>query len=200
MTEPRAGSKGPELEEALKAYFWRAGYFVVRGVPYRVGDDDVTDIDLWLYERPAALTRRRLIVDAKNKQRPKASERIIWCRGLQDALNVDGVIVATTDQRESARRLAQTVGVTLLDGDAVSKLLQSEKLHQETQLFSNELDALVKKSTKAVDPPSGGKRYMRREHRYSRASVLNLRIRIYARPAFLRNKLFLLKQSRNKPR
>jgi hypothetical protein len=145
MTTSRTGGKGPELEEALKAYFWRAGYFVVRGVPYRVEDDEVTDIDLWLYERPAALTRRRLIVDAKNKQRPKSSERIIWSKGLRDALGVDGVIVATTDQRDSARRLARSVGVTLLDGDAVSKLLQSEKLQQVTQLYSSELDASVKK-------------------------------------------------------
>jgi hypothetical protein len=140
-----SGGKGPELEEALKSYFWHAGYFVVRGVPYRLDDDDITDIDLWLYERPAALTRRRLIVDAKNKQRPKASERIIWGKGLQDALGVDGVIVATTDQRESAKRLAKSVNVILLDGDAVSKLLQSGKLVQTTQLFSSNLDALVKK-------------------------------------------------------
>ena len=86
MSTPRTEGRGPALEEALKAYFWQAGYFVVRGVPYRIDDDDVTDIDLWLYERPAALTRRRLIVDAKNKQRPKASERIVWSKGLQNAL------------------------------------------------------------------------------------------------------------------
>src|SRR5437667_6914149 len=145
MAVEHPGAKGLDLEEALRAYFWQAGYFVVRGIPYRLDDDDVTDIDLWLYERPAALTRRRLIVDAKNKQRPKASERIIWGKGLQDALGVDGAIVATTDQRESAKRLAKSVNVTLLDGDAVSKLLQSTKLVQTTQLFSSQLDSLVKK-------------------------------------------------------
>ena len=42
-------SKGSALEEILKDYFLRAGYFVVRGVPYRVEGTDLTDIDLWLY-------------------------------------------------------------------------------------------------------------------------------------------------------
>ena len=97
------GGKGLDLEEALKAYFWRAGYFVVRGVPFRLDDEDVTDIDLWVYERPAALTRRRLIVDAKNRRSPKVSERIIWASGLRAALGVDGAIVATTDRRPAAR-------------------------------------------------------------------------------------------------
>jgi hypothetical protein len=145
MSTPRTEGRGPALEEALKAYFWQAGYFVVRGVPYRIDDDDVTDIDLWLYERPAALTRRRLIVDAKNKQRPKASERIVWSKGLQNALGVDGAIVATTDQRASARQLAKKIGITLLDGSAVSKLMQSERLQQPTQIFSSDLDAQIKK-------------------------------------------------------
>jgi hypothetical protein len=144
MMTTSASSKGPDLEEALKAYFWQAGYFVVRGLPFRMDDDDITDVDLWLYERPAALTRRRLIVDVKNKKSPKATERIIWSKGLQEALRVDGVIVATTDQRQSAKRLAGRTNVVLLDGEAVSKLLQSEKLKQSDQIRSDELDAQVK--------------------------------------------------------
>jgi len=66
--------------------FWRAGYFVVRAVPFRLNGDDVTDIDLWVYERPAALTRRRLIVDAKNRRSSRVSERIISASGLRVAL------------------------------------------------------------------------------------------------------------------
>ncbi len=139
------GSKGIELEEALKAYFWQAGYFVVRGIPYRLEGEFVTDIDLWLYERPAALTRRRLIVDAKNRKSPKVSERIIWSKGLQAALGVDGAIVATTDKRPSARRLSKALDVTLLDGDAVTKLTQSERLRNAGQLRSEEFDKAVKR-------------------------------------------------------
>lgn len=64
----KTGSKGLALEEVLKNYFSRAGYVAVRGVPYRVDGEEVTDIDLWLYERPGAATRRRIIVDVKNKK------------------------------------------------------------------------------------------------------------------------------------
>jgi hypothetical protein len=141
----RQGSKGFDLEEALKNYFSNAGYFAVRGIPYRLEDEDVTDVDLWLYERPAALTRRRLIVDAKNRKSPKALERIIWTKGLQAALGVDGAIVATTDKRPSTRRLSKTLNITILDGDAVSKLMRSEQLQGAGQLRSDDLNAAVRR-------------------------------------------------------
>jgi hypothetical protein len=148
MALARPGAKGFDLEEALKAYFWQAGYFVVRGVPYRIEGEDVTDVDLWLYERPAALTRRRLIVDVKNRKSPKVSERIIWTKGLQAALGVDGAIVATTDRRPSVRKLSKTLNITLLDGDAIAKLTKSEHLKNTGQLRSEEFDDSVKRIDK----------------------------------------------------
>ena len=77
MARAPTENKGPNLEEVLRAYFWQAGYFVVRGIPYRLDGEAVTDVDLWLYERPTALTRRRLIVDVKNRRSPRVSERLI---------------------------------------------------------------------------------------------------------------------------
>jgi hypothetical protein len=145
MTPPTPGGKGFDLEESLRAYFLRAGYFVVRAVPFRLDGDDVTDIDLWVYERPAALTRRRLIVDAKNRRSPKVSERIIWASGLRAALGVDGAIVATTDRRPAARNLAKVLNVVLLGGDAVTKLIHSELLNKAGQLRCEELDHAVKR-------------------------------------------------------
>jgi hypothetical protein len=145
MALPIPGGKGFDLEEALRAYFWRAGYFVVRAVPFRLDGDDVTDIDLWVYERPAALTRRRLIVDAKNRRSPKASERIIWASGLRAALGVDGAIVATRDRRPATRNLAKALNVVLLGGDAVTKLTHSEQLNKAGSLRCEELDQAVKR-------------------------------------------------------
>ncbi|MET4173884.1 hypothetical protein ABIB99_004984 [Bradyrhizobium sp. LA6.1] len=144
MSDTNTGRKGLELEEVLKEYFWQAGYFAVRGAPYRLDDEDVTDVDVWLYERPAALSRRRLIVDAKNKTKPKAAERLIWARGLQSALNVDGAIVASTDKRPSSHRLAKSVGVTLLDGGAISKLVSAPKLRLGDQYSSEDYDSFFK--------------------------------------------------------
>lgn len=148
MASVRTGGKGLDLEEALKAYFRQAGYFVVRGVPYRIEGDDITDIDLWLYERPAALTRRRLIVDVKNRRSPKVAERIIWTKGLQAALGVDGAIVATTDKRISARNLAKRLDVTLLDGEAVEKLIKSDQIKKAGWLRSEALDESVSRIDK----------------------------------------------------
>ncbi|NTF69587.1 hypothetical protein [Rhizobium rhizogenes] len=144
MAGPRTGQKGPDLEETLKAYFWQSGYFAVRGLPFRLDGEDVTDVDLWLYERPAALTRRRLILDAKNKKVPRAAERLVWAKGLQSALRVDGALVASTDKRQSSRRLAKAMGVTLLDGDAIAKLTTSNKLRLDEQYPSEGFDALFK--------------------------------------------------------
>jgi hypothetical protein len=144
MAEANTGQKGPDLEETLKAYFWQAGYFAVRGLPFRLDDEDITDVDLWLYERPAALTRRRVILDAKNKKVPKAAERLVWARGLQSALGVDGAMVASTDKRQSSRRLAKAMGVTLLDGDAISKLTTTTRLQLDDQYPSEQFDGLFK--------------------------------------------------------
>ncbi|MHA7969685.1 hypothetical protein [Rhizobium sp. CAU 1783] len=151
MAGQKTGQKGGAAEEVLKAYFWAAGYFVVRGVPFRLDGEDITDVDLWLYERPAALTRRRLILDAKNKKVPRAAERLVWVRGLQSALGVDGSIVASTDKRPSSKRLAKAMGVTLLDGNALAKLSASDKLSLDGRLSSEEFDALFK----AVDVDRG---------------------------------------------
>jgi hypothetical protein len=145
MVSARSGGKGLDFEEALRTYFAQAGYFVIRGVPYLAEDEHVTDIDLWLYERPGALTRRRLIVDAKNRGRPKAAERIIWSNGLRAALGVDGAIVATTDNRLTTKALAKSMGVVLLAGDAVTRLAHSEKLKNTDRFTSEEFNGTVKR-------------------------------------------------------
>lgn len=144
MAPSKTGSKGPDLEETLRSYFLQAGYYVARGIPYRVEGEDITDIDLWLYERSVASTKRRLIVDIKNKKSPKASERIIWTKGLQSALGVDASIVATTDNRYSTKRLSKLLNVSLLDGEAVTKLQRSESFKSEDRYPAEYLDGAVK--------------------------------------------------------
>lgn len=144
MAPARPGAKGLALEETLRSYFWRAGYFVARGLPYRLEGEDVTDVDLWLYERPAAATRHRCIVDIKNKRSPKATERVIWTAGLRQALRVDAAIVATTDRRPATRRLARALDVAVLDGEAISKLIKSPQVVSESVLTGEEWDDLLR--------------------------------------------------------
>jgi len=128
MAQGGKGEKGYRLEELLRAYFLRAGFFVVRGVPFQDAGDDITDIDLWLYERPTGSSRRRQIVDAKSRTRPKAVERLLWTKGLAQLLDVDGAYVATTDARPMLRGISKKLGILVLDGADIRRISQSEKV------------------------------------------------------------------------
>lgn len=149
MTTVTSLPKGAVLEEVLRAYFLRAGFFVIRGVPFRFADEDSTDVDLWLYERPTGTSRRVQICDIKYKQRPKAVERIFWTSGLASALNVDGAYVATTDKRKSLRSIAAKLDLQLIDGTDIQRIQNSqavlyierisdERLIQEIQAVDRE--------------------------------------------------------------
>lgn len=116
------GSKGFVLEEVLRRYFLSSGFFVIRGVPFRLGEEDATDVDLWLYERPTGTARRVQICDIKYKQRPKAVERILWTSGLKQALGADGAYVATTDKRNSLQSLAKKLGLEIIDGVDIARI------------------------------------------------------------------------------
>jgi hypothetical protein len=99
MVKKSAPGKGPAAEEALANYFRAAGFFAVRGLPFRHEGEDLTDVDVWLYERGSGLGRRRFIVDSKNRKSPKVVERLFWIGGLQRAIGLDGGFVATTAAR-----------------------------------------------------------------------------------------------------
>lgn len=123
--------KGPEAEEVLRNYFLSIGYFVVRGCKFKYNKFDVTDVDLWLYGKNSPLSRERLNVDIKNKKTPQALERIFWAKGLQAILNMDGCIVATTDQRPDVREFGLQHQVKVLDGRFFGRLTKSSRGHLE---------------------------------------------------------------------
>lgn len=128
MTVQLKPSKGAVLEELLRAYFLRAGFFVIRGVPFRFAAEDLTDVDLWLYERPTGTSRRVQICDIKYKQKPKAVERIFWTSGLATALNVDGAYVATTDKRLTLRPIGEKLGIQIIDGNDIQRIQGSHNV------------------------------------------------------------------------
>ena len=114
--------KGPAREEVVRAYFLRAGYYAMRSVQFQYSQFKVTDVDIWLYERPSSVSRHRIIVDVKNRKTPQAIERIFWTKGLQLALGVEQSIVATTDKRREVSEFGREHGVIVLDGDFVNRL------------------------------------------------------------------------------
>ncbi|MBA2965042.1 MULTISPECIES: hypothetical protein [Ramlibacter] len=131
--------KGGTAEEALGHYFRAAGFFTLRGVPFRHDGEDLTDIDVWLYERGGGLQRRRYIVDAKYKAKPKTAERLLWTSGLRDAVGIDGAFVAATNVREANRRLAKRLSLTVLDfqalgGGAIGALVPKDRIFREDLL------------------------------------------------------------------
>jgi hypothetical protein len=139
MVKAVAG-KGDMAEEALAEYFRLAGFFAVRGIPFRHEGADLTDLDVWLYERGAGMSRRRFIVDSKNKKTPKVAERIFWTSGLRDALELDGAYVASTSPREETRKLARRVNVTLIDITALTRPVGSDGPSSTARLAKEEID------------------------------------------------------------
>ncbi len=129
--------KGARTEELLRRYFLDIGYFAVRDIQFIFQGHVITDVDLWLYLRPSILTRQRTIVDIKNKRTPQAIERIFWTKGLQEALGLDGAVVATTDKRPAVRNFGLQNNVTVLDDSFLSKL-ESQRAHSRDRLSEEE--------------------------------------------------------------
>lgn len=144
----KTGSKGYALEEVLRAYFLRAGFFVIRGAPYIIDGEELTDIDLWLYERSSSTARRCQIVDIKSKTKPKAIERIVWTKGLMEILDISGAYVATTDNRIIARKIANKLNVKLLDGTDIKRIQESEKVLFNDRLTEEQLSNNIRQIDK----------------------------------------------------
>lgn len=115
-------NKGHQMEELLRVYFLKSGYYVARGIPFKYKSFDVTDIDLWLYNRTSSVSREISIVDIKNKKTPQAIERIFWVKGLQAAVKATNALVATTDKRPDVKSFGKDMDVFVLDGTFLSKL------------------------------------------------------------------------------
>jgi hypothetical protein len=139
----KTGAKGLNSEELLRRYFLRTGFFVIRGVPVKHEGVDLTDVDIWIYERPATLARRRIIVDIKDRNIPKAAERLFFVKGLAEAIGVEGAGVATTDARPALRRLARKQGLLWIDGEDIQRLKASAELANWDRLSEEELAAEV---------------------------------------------------------
>lgn len=133
--------KGPALEELVREYFARQGYFALRSVPFRVDDEDVTDLDVWLYSRQAASARIRGVVDVKNKKSPKAFERVLWVKGVQEVLKCDRAIIATTDANPALIRFAQAQKIAVLPKSFLDRL--SQKLEVDGRLTLEQYVSLV---------------------------------------------------------
>jgi hypothetical protein len=138
------------MEEALRAYFLRAGYYALRSIVLRYEQIDVTDVDIWLYERPSSVSRHRIIVDVKNRKTPQAIERIFWTKGLQRTLGVEQSIVATTDRRAAVADFGRQHDVLVLDGNFLRRLVTTMGGELATRITEEEFRKLLNAYTLAV--------------------------------------------------
>lgn len=120
-------NKGLKMEELLRSYFLKAGYYVIRSVPFVYAGFDVTDIDLWLYGRASSVSREITIVDIKNRRTPQAIERIFWVQGLKQATKATNAVVATTDKRQEIKDFGRDLGVLVLDGSFLARISKSDQ-------------------------------------------------------------------------
>ena len=155
MNKKSHGRKGFKTEELLREYFLKAGFFVVRGVRLEFDGSELTDIDLWIYERSATLARRRTIIDIKDKQRPQAAERLFFVSGLGKTIGVEGVGVATTDKNPRLRELARKNKALWIDGDDLQRLKKSDALAISDRLSDEGFSAIVDD----LDRQRGGRTY-----------------------------------------
>ena len=151
MTNKNVGKKnnvkGAQTEELLADYFRELGYFVARGVVFKYEGYEVTDIDLWIYIRSSAISRQISIVDIKNKKTPQAIERIFWTKGLQQSVNADNAIVATTDNRAEVVHFGKQLDVTVLGGRFISKLKSASNISANNRFSEDELINIIKNNT-----------------------------------------------------
>jgi hypothetical protein len=154
MAQP-SGGKGFKTEELLRAYFLKAGFFVVRGIKLKIKDTELTDADLWVYERSATLARRRTVIDIKDKKRSQAAERLFFVSGLAQILGVEGAGVATTDKNPLLRDLARKSKILWIDGDDLQRLKKSDKVLYPDRLSEEEMFDKIDQ----LDKSRGGRRY-----------------------------------------
>lgn len=141
--------KGYVTEELVRAYFLRAGLFVVRSIPVRFKGQDLTDVDVWLYEKSTGSSRRVQIVDVKSRTKPKAVERLFWTKGLMNLLGVDGAYIVTTDSRKLLKDISRRMGISILDGTDIKRMRESKKVVFADRLHEEDIVAAVASADKS---------------------------------------------------
>lgn len=139
----KTGAKGLITEEIVRRYFLRAGFFVLRGVPVKFQGVDLTDVDIWIYERSATLARRITVIDCKDRKLAKASERLFFIRGLASFLRVEGAGVVTTDDRPILRQIAKFGKVLWIDASDLAGLKASPELAGMDRISEEEFYSLM---------------------------------------------------------
>jgi len=121
-------SKGGALETQTAAFFQAHGFVVRRGVKLAVGSGttEATDIDVLGFRFGVPLAEQRLVVDCKDRRKPKPFERVLWTKGLAAFAQADYAVVVLPRAPWQARDFATRGKVELLDATEIERFLETQ--------------------------------------------------------------------------
>ena len=122
MQNNKAQRVGSSFEESVKNFFLTNGYFTLRGTIYKDGKNAITDIDIWGYKNFGLYSYERIIVDCKNKKRPKMAERILWTIGLKNSLNIEKAFLAINKRNYEFHEFAIKNNILVLDPTIINNI------------------------------------------------------------------------------
>lgn len=125
--------RGQRLEFLVSAVFQGQGYLVRRGIPLRhgVGGEDATDIDVMGVRFTPPFQHHLIICDCKERQRPRAYERVFWAKGVSSFVDASETYVAVPRASLDAIHFARSGQVRLLTQDILQD--SYDNLYQEDQ-------------------------------------------------------------------
>jgi hypothetical protein len=144
---------GYDLEHRAAAYFQAHGYFVRRGVKLSVaaGTKEATDIDVLGIRFTPPILEERIVVDCRDRKRPKPFERILWTKGLSSFAAADRSIVVTPNAPWQAREFGSLAGVQILESSVIDDYLSSVSEFTPFGEANSELSNRVKALRSEID-------------------------------------------------
>lgn len=111
-----ARDKGTDREIITAAYFQSYGFLVRQGVKLATaaGASEVTDIDVLALRYSTPLKEERIVIDCKDRKKPKPFERILWTVGLSTFAEANRSVVVLPSVPWQAREFASHVKVEIL--------------------------------------------------------------------------------------
>lgn len=122
-----ARDKGSDREIVTAAYFQSYGFLVRQGVKLAIaaGTSEVTDIDVLALRYNVPLEEERVVIDCKERKKPKPFERILWTVGLSTFAQANRSVVVLPSAPWQAREFASRVKVEVLCVPEMEKHLAS---------------------------------------------------------------------------
>lgn len=122
---------GETYEESVKDFFIKNGYFTIKGLLYKDGKHLITDVDIWGYKNFGSYSYEKIIVDCKNKKRPKMAERILWTIGLKSSLSIEKAFVAVNKRNYEFQEFAVKNNIQILDPSVIDVKTNFENIVED---------------------------------------------------------------------